>query len=173
MAGGGAAVTDVSSAWTVLRLVGPRVRSLLEELVVSDVSADAIADLEIFQVAMANCRVVMARRDLGAVPGFTLLVVRDEAEHLWDVLVERGAAHGLRPVGGLALTANGPVGEGAQNEAARDDASRDEAAAADAARDAAAPDVAFGTAAPEPPAPNRTFRPRPQRPRPGTQDDNR
>jgi heterotetrameric sarcosine oxidase gamma subunit len=103
LAGGDVAVTDLSSGWSVLRLVGPNVRSLLEELIVSDVSADAIADLRILQVTMANCRVVMARQDLGVVPGFTLLVARDEAEHLWDVFVERGAAYGLRPVGALAL----------------------------------------------------------------------
>ena len=99
----GAAVTDISSGWSVLRLIGPNVRALLEELVAIDLSAGALADRRIAQVMMANCRVILARRDDAGVPGFILLVARDEAEHLWDVLVHLGAAHELRPVGAAAL----------------------------------------------------------------------
>ena len=99
----GAAVTDVSSGWSVLRLIGPNVRSLLEELVAIDLSAGALADRGIAQVTMANCRVILARRDDRSMPGFTLLVARDEAQHLWDVLVDLGAPTGLRPVGAAAL----------------------------------------------------------------------
>jgi len=124
LAGEGVAVTDVSSGWSVLRLVGPRVRSLLEELVVSDLSTDAVEDLEILQVTIANCRVLLARRDHGVLPGFTLLVARDEAEHLWDVLVERGAADDLKPVGGLALIPDGAL-RGAGVAAASSDSSAD------------------------------------------------
>ena len=79
----GLAAIDVSSGWTVLRLVGPRVRSLLEELVAEDLSSDAVPDLGIAQVPMAGCRVILSRGDLGETPGFFLLVGRDEAEYLW------------------------------------------------------------------------------------------
>src|SRR5205085_9608962 len=75
----GAAVTDVSSGWSVLRLAGPRVRDLLEELGAEDLSARVVPDHRILQVPIANCRVILARRDFDRIPGFTLLVARDEA----------------------------------------------------------------------------------------------
>ena len=105
---GGALVTDVSSGWSVLRLVGPRVRDLLEELVAEDLAPDALPDQAIRHVPMAACRVVLSRRDHDGIPGFTLLVARDEAEYLWDVLAHLGEAYGLRPVGASALLGPAP-----------------------------------------------------------------
>jgi aminomethyltransferase len=109
----GAFVTDVSSGWTVLRLVGPQLPALLEELVSADLSPAAVPDLAIVQVAMAGCRVILARQNLDATPGVSLLVVRDEAEYLWGAFIQLGAAHGLRAVGAAAVlplpTATGGV----------------------------------------------------------------
>ena len=45
----------------------------------------------------------LARQDCGGGPGFTLLVARDEAEYLWETLLELGLAHGLAPVGTEAV----------------------------------------------------------------------
>ena len=100
----GAAVTDVSSGYTTLRLIGPRARDLLGELCPIDLHETVLPNLGIVQLAMANCRVTMARRDHAELPGFVVIVARDEAEHLWDVLSTLGAAHGLVPVGGAAIT---------------------------------------------------------------------
>jgi aminomethyltransferase len=101
----GVHVTDVSSGWTVLRLAGPRVLDLLEELVPENLAPAVVPDLAIVQAPMAGCRVILARRDHGGIPGFALLVWRDEAEHLWDVFAHLGEAYGLRPVGASALVA--------------------------------------------------------------------
>jgi len=100
---GGAFVTDVSSGWALLRLAGPRVRDLLEELVAEDPAPDALPDEAIRHVPMAACRVMLSRRDHDGIPGFTLLVARDEAEYLWEVLTHLGEAYGLRAVGTSAL----------------------------------------------------------------------
>lgn len=113
--GSGVHVTDVSSGWSVLRLCGPKVRDLLEELVAEDLGPSALPDLAIAQLPLGGCRVILHRRDAGGIAGFTLLVARDEAEHLWDVFEHAGAAHGIRPVGGAALPgaaggAAGPAG---------------------------------------------------------------
>ena len=101
----GLAATDVSSGWAVLRLVGPGSRDLLAELVSTDLAADVVPDLAILQVTMAACRVILSRRDNAAVPGFTFLVARDEAEYLWETLTELGHAYGIRPIGASALLA--------------------------------------------------------------------
>ena len=105
----GTYVTDVSSGWSVLRLVGPRVRDLLEELIPENLGPAAVPDLAILQVSLAGCRVILARCDNEGLPGFTLLVARDEAEHLWDVFTHLGEAYGLRPVGASALLPAAPA----------------------------------------------------------------
>jgi heterotetrameric sarcosine oxidase gamma subunit len=99
----GVFATDVSSGWSVLRLLGPRVRDLLEELVAEDLAPAIVPDLAILQVPLGGCRVILHRRDANGVSGFTLLVARDEAAHLWEVFEHVGAAHGIRPVGAAAL----------------------------------------------------------------------
>jgi len=116
----GVHVTDLSSGWTVLRLYGPRVSELFEELVAEDTAPAGMPDLAIAQVPMGGCRVILSRRDTDGIPGFTLLVARDDAEHLWEVAEHLGAAYGIRPVGALALVggaasaaASAPVGTGA------------------------------------------------------------
>jgi heterotetrameric sarcosine oxidase gamma subunit len=100
--GDGAAVTDLSSGFTVLRLVGPATRRLLEEACPVDLGTDTVADLQIVQATLANVHVILARQDQGSRPGFTILVARAEAEYLWDSLVGLGEAHGLVPIGGAA-----------------------------------------------------------------------
>jgi 4-methylaminobutanoate oxidase (formaldehyde-forming) len=84
-------------------MVGPRLPELMQELCPVDLSARAVPDLRIVQAPVAGCRTVFARRDHGDVPGFVFLVVRDEAEFVWDVMVELGSAYGLRPVGAAAV----------------------------------------------------------------------
>jgi heterotetrameric sarcosine oxidase gamma subunit len=106
---GGAAVTDMSSAWTSLRLAGPAVPSILAEACAVDLTPTSLAEGEIVQAMVANVRAILTRRDLHdagdapPMPGFTLLVARDEAEYLWGALLQLGRGHGLVPVGALAV----------------------------------------------------------------------
>ena len=110
----GAHVTDVSSGWAVLRLAGPRVHDLLEELVAVDLAPSLVPDHAIVQLSIAGSRVVLARRDVDTSPGYVLLVARDEAQHLWEVFIHIGQAHGLQPVGAAALL---PAGQATGEEA--------------------------------------------------------
>lgn len=121
----GPAVVDVSSAYTLFRIVGPRLPALLQELSPVDLSARAVPNLAIVQAPVAGLRMVLARRDHGDLPGFVMLVVRDEAEYAWDAIVELGAAYGLRPVGAAAVrppsaadAGTGPVGTGTDTASA-------------------------------------------------------
>jgi heterotetrameric sarcosine oxidase gamma subunit len=105
----GAPVTDVSSAWTSLRIAGPDVPATLAEACAVDLSARAITDGRIVQATVAGVRTILARRDLRdavdspPIPGFTVLVARDEAEYLWGALLHLGKDHGLMPVGARAV----------------------------------------------------------------------
>ena len=100
----GLAVTDVSSGLATFRLIGPAVGSLLEEACAVDLSPDAVPDLAIVQAILAGDRVILARRDHGALPAFVLAVARDDAQHLWESLLELGRPFGIQVVGGLAAT---------------------------------------------------------------------
>lgn len=104
----GVHATDVSSGWSLIRLFGPRSRDLLEELVTENLSPAAVPDLAIVQIPLGGCRVILSRRDSEGVAGFTILVGREDAVHLWELFSEIGEAHGIRPVGVSALL--GPTG---------------------------------------------------------------
>jgi glycine cleavage system aminomethyltransferase T len=99
----GPSVVDVSSAYTILRLIGRRLPALMQELCSVDTSARAVPDLRIVQAPVVGLRMVIARRDHGEIPGWILLVGRDDAEFVWDAIVELGAPYGVRPVGQLAV----------------------------------------------------------------------
>ncbi|MBM4420361.1 MAG: hypothetical protein FJ034_02000, partial [Chloroflexi bacterium] len=91
--------TDVSSGIAALRLIGPKARAILEEHTAIDLSAAALADGRIAFGPLASVQVTLARRDRQGTPGFTILVDRDLAEHVWDSLEHTGKAHGLVPAG--------------------------------------------------------------------------
>jgi glycine cleavage system aminomethyltransferase T len=99
----GSSVVDVGSGSTILRLVGRPLPALMQELCPVDTSARAVPDLRIVQAAVVGCRMVIARRDQGEIPGWILLVAREDAEFAWDAIVELGGSYGLRPVGMLAV----------------------------------------------------------------------
>jgi heterotetrameric sarcosine oxidase gamma subunit len=101
---GGAAVTEVSSGFSVLRLVGPASPAILERTCPVDLSPSALANDRIVQAPVAGVRMIVARDDHGDLPGWTLLVARDLAEYAWGAL--RGLGRDLRlvPVGSAAVS---------------------------------------------------------------------
>jgi hypothetical protein len=105
----GPSVVDVSSAYTILRLAGRRLPALMQELCSADTSARAVADFQIVQAPVVGVRMVIARRDHGEIPGWVLLVGRDDAEFVWDAIVDLGGSYGLRPVGMLAVRPPAPA----------------------------------------------------------------
>jgi glycine cleavage system aminomethyltransferase T len=99
----GPSVVEVSSAYTILRLVGRRLPALMQELCSVDTSVRAVPDLAIVQAPVVGLRMVTARRDHGEIPGWIFLVGRDDAEFAWDAIVGLGASYGVRPVGMAAV----------------------------------------------------------------------
>ena len=110
----GGSVVDVSSGFAALRLVGPRARAVLERLCPVDLAPDALRDQRVTFGPIANVRVTIGRddvrrEDLGVdLTAFTLLLARDQARYLWDVLLYQGASFGLRQAG-LAVLAPSPI----------------------------------------------------------------
>ena len=101
----GGTVTNLSSGLAGMRIVGPRARELLVEVCAVDLDPDRFADGRIAMAPIANVRVSFARRDIGEVPAFELLVARDQAAYLFEALLHVGAVHGVRPAGRRAIDA--------------------------------------------------------------------
>jgi heterotetrameric sarcosine oxidase gamma subunit len=95
----GVAVIDVSSAFTLLRLVGPNARLVLAELCPLDLDPAVFTDRRLALTPVANVRVALARFDWRGVPSYTIAVARDYARYLWNALVQAGRPHGLGAVG--------------------------------------------------------------------------
>ena len=116
----GPSVVDVSSAYTILRLVGRRLPgAACRSSARSTRRLAPCADLRIVQAPVVGVRMVIARRDHGDIPGWILLVARDDAEFVWDSIVDLGAVlraatgrHAGRPAAGSA-EASAPAAIGA------------------------------------------------------------
>jgi heterotetrameric sarcosine oxidase gamma subunit len=100
----GAAVTDVSSGLSVLRLVGPATAAIMERACPVDLSPRSVANQRIVAAPVVGVRIIVARQDVVEAPGYTLLVARDLAGYAWGALLDLGRDLGLVPVGASAVT---------------------------------------------------------------------
>jgi glycine cleavage system aminomethyltransferase T/glycine/D-amino acid oxidase-like deaminating enzyme len=101
-------VTDVTAGIAVFGVMGPNSRALLSELSGEDLSNSACAfgSSRELEIGYARCRVV--RVSFVGELGWEIYVPSDQARHVFDVLVESGAAHGLR-LGGMHALDSGRI----------------------------------------------------------------
>lgn len=95
---GCAHVTDVTSAFSAVDVVGPRVPALLARLVSVDLRERVAPPLGVILADVGGVRSILVRLPLGH-PAFRIFFGRDVAEFAWDTLVEAGHDLGLAPVG--------------------------------------------------------------------------
>lgn len=100
---GCAHVTDVTSGFAVVDLVGPRAGALLERLVPVDLSASAVPPLGVVQAELARVHAIVMRLDHATLAAFRVLVAREYGEFLWHTLLDAGHDLGLTLVGATAL----------------------------------------------------------------------
>lgn len=96
---GCAHVTDLTSAFAIVDLVGPTVATLLER--VCPVELSAVAGLSLTMTEVARVRATIVRLD-SARPVFRVLVPREYGEFVWHALCDAGQDLGLVPVGAAA-----------------------------------------------------------------------
>lgn len=98
-----ATVTDVTSAFAVLGLMGPRSRTLLSRV------TDALLDTTNFpfgsvrEISIGHATVLVSRRSYVGELGWELYVPAEFAVLVYDTLVEAGADLGLAPAGYYAI----------------------------------------------------------------------
>jgi aminomethyltransferase len=89
-------VEDRSDETCLLAFQGPMAPELLP---VSGVDFDALPYFGLTPASLAGAEIMLARTGYTGEDGFELFVPADAAGRIWDLLLEQGAAHGVRPCG--------------------------------------------------------------------------
>jgi len=102
--GAHAFVTDVTSGYAQLNVQGPRSRDLLAAVTSADVSNAAFGFRTARQIDIGFARVLCIRITYLGELGYELHIPAEQAEHVYDRLVEAGREYGLRHAGLKALS---------------------------------------------------------------------
>jgi glycine cleavage system T protein len=96
-------VTDVTSAHAVLAIMGPQSRALLSGVVDADLSTEAFPFGASRDIDIGYARVRATRLSYVGELGWELYIPTDMAQHVYDVIVQAGAAFDLKHAGYHAL----------------------------------------------------------------------
>lgn len=92
-------VTDVTSAHAVLAVMGPQSRALLSGIVDADLSNEAFPFGASRDIDIGYARVRATRLSYVGELGWELYIPTDMAQHVYDVIVQAGAAFDLKHAG--------------------------------------------------------------------------
>jgi glycine cleavage system aminomethyltransferase T/glycine/D-amino acid oxidase-like deaminating enzyme len=98
-ADGSAALADLTSAWTMIAIWGPRARDIVAAATTDDVSNEAFAYATWRWLDLGSLHAMAARISYAGELGWELHVPMEQGARLWDLLWEAGQPHGLVPVG--------------------------------------------------------------------------
>jgi glycine cleavage system aminomethyltransferase T/glycine/D-amino acid oxidase-like deaminating enzyme len=98
-AGEFAALVDVTSAYSVISLMGPRSEALLRTLGPDDLTRSALPFSMTAEIDAGYARVRAARMSYVGGPGYEMVVPSDQCVTLYDALVDAGAPFGLKDAG--------------------------------------------------------------------------
>ncbi len=100
-----AALVDVTSAYSVISLMGPKAEALLRTLGPDDLSQAALPFSATALIDVGYARVRAARMSYVGGPGYEMVVPTDQCATLYDALVEAGAPFGLKDAGYYTIDA--------------------------------------------------------------------
>ena len=92
-------VTDVTSVYAALLLVGPQSREVLHRLTDLDVADQVLPVGACAPTHLAETYAIVLRTDVGGSLGFFLLVGWEYGEYVWDALAEAGENLEMKPIG--------------------------------------------------------------------------
>ncbi|MFO0603639.1 MAG: FAD-dependent oxidoreductase [Polyangiales bacterium] len=101
--GAHAFVSDVTSAYAQINVQGPKSRALLQSLTTTNLSNTAFPYRAAREIEIGFARVLCVRITYLGELGYELYVPAEQATHVYDLIAEAGAAHGLRHAGLKAL----------------------------------------------------------------------
>jgi 4-methylaminobutanoate oxidase (formaldehyde-forming) len=100
-----AVLVDVSSAYSVISLMGPKSQSLLAQLSTDDLSKAGLPFSMTAEMDVGYARVRAARMSYVGGPGFEMVVPTDQCVTLYDALWSVGESCGLRDAGYYTIDA--------------------------------------------------------------------
>jgi sarcosine oxidase, subunit alpha len=92
-------LTDITQALAAVNLAGPRAREIMARVTELDCSNDAFKYLDGKRAPIAGVPCLILRIGFVGELGYEIHCPSAHAEHLWDALLEAGAAFGIRPFG--------------------------------------------------------------------------
>ena len=92
-------LTDVTSNFTAVQIVGPRSRDVLRKLTALDLRPAQFPDLACAQGSLASIHALILRADIQAHPAYQVYCGREFGAYLWDALLDAGQEFGARPFG--------------------------------------------------------------------------
>ncbi|HUY15714.1 MAG TPA: hypothetical protein VMX16_19115 [Terriglobia bacterium] len=95
--------TDVTSVYADLLMAGPFSREVLGKLSSLNLSNESLPNLSCVQGSVAHVHTILRREDLGSMPAFHLLVSREYAESVWQIILQSGREFQANPFGMKAL----------------------------------------------------------------------
>jgi glycine cleavage system aminomethyltransferase T/glycine/D-amino acid oxidase-like deaminating enzyme len=95
----GAALADVTSAWTTIGLWGPKAREVLQPVTLGDLSHEAFGFSTCREVEIGGVTVLASRISYVGELGWELYVPMEQGARVWDTVWDAGQPHGLVPVG--------------------------------------------------------------------------
>jgi len=95
-------ITDVTGAYGLLSVQGPKSRQLLN--LISEPSLDNVPYFGFKEIKIANCRVLASRTGFTGELGFELYIPAEDGPDVWDALAAVGGQFDLRYVGMLAAS---------------------------------------------------------------------
>ena len=98
-------VTNLSHAWSEIRVLGPYAPSLMSRVCGLDFSDATFPGGAAKQTSVARTTQLVIRRDTADLPAFSVLGARSLAAYLWEILMEAGADLQIAPIGLEAIRA--------------------------------------------------------------------
>jgi 4-methylaminobutanoate oxidase (formaldehyde-forming) len=98
-----ATISDVTSAWAVVSVMGPLAHALLAKVSPDDIAGFALGEMR--EVDLGLARVRAARMSYIGGPGIELYIPSECASHVYDTLAEAGAELGAVDAGYYAIDA--------------------------------------------------------------------
>ncbi len=102
-ADGSVALAPLGAALTGLTIAGPKARDVLAALVREDVSTEAFRFMDVRRMTLGAVPALVGRVSYTGGLGYEIWVTPDYHRPLFDLLLEAGEAHGIRPFGSRAL----------------------------------------------------------------------
>lgn len=100
---GRVAIREVTSAYAVVNLVGPRARDVLQAVTLDDLSNAGFPYLTVRDIEIGHARVRAARVGYVGELGWELHIPSDQALHVYETLRAAGAPHGIADAGYRAI----------------------------------------------------------------------